>query len=160
MASTWSPIDGSSHGHSMSSIPLRPYGTEKHGVLGRDVSRNLLHRSNSHGRPGITLISSSIHLNQLSGDLPLLGKPTMKKGFYYSNLKMAILSFICLALGTLVVFHESISWYLGVGNDQLIVFGFLLSTMNLCFGSVAPILFVLMEARSGESTKVSRTTSL
>ncbi|KAF4780553.1 hypothetical protein HER10_EVM0012827 [Colletotrichum scovillei] len=142
-----SPIDGFSHGHSMSSISLRPYGTEEHGMLGRDVSRNLLHRSSSHGRPGIAPTSSSTHLNQLSGYLPLLGKPTIKKGFYYSDLEMAILSFICLTLETLVVFHESIS----VGNDQLIVFGFLLSTMHLCLGSVAPILFVLMEARFGDS---------
>ncbi|UQC83247.1 uncharacterized protein CLUP02_08741 [Colletotrichum lupini] len=76
----------------------------------------------------------------------------MKKRFYYSDPGMAILSFIYLALGILVVSHESISWYLGVGNNQLIVVGFLLSITSLCLGSVAPILFILIEARFGKST--------
>ncbi|KAK0382422.1 hypothetical protein CLIM01_00235 [Colletotrichum limetticola] len=76
----------------------------------------------------------------------------MKKRFYYSDPGMAILSFIYLALGILVVSHESISWYLGVGNNQLIVVEFLLSITSLCLGSVAPNLFILIEARFGEST--------
>ncbi|KAK1446166.1 hypothetical protein CMEL01_10409 [Colletotrichum melonis] len=76
----------------------------------------------------------------------------MKKRFYCSDPGMAILSFIYLALGILVVSHESISWYLGVGNNQLIVVEFLLSITSLCLGSVAPNLFILIEARFGEST--------
>ncbi|KAK1533763.1 hypothetical protein CPAR01_10471 [Colletotrichum paranaense] len=76
----------------------------------------------------------------------------MKKRFYCSDPEMAILFSICLALGILVVSHESISWYLGVGNNQLIVVGFLLSIMSICLGSVAPNLFILIEAIFGEST--------
>ena len=47
---------------------------------------------------------------------------------------------------------ESISWRLGLKNYQLIVVGFLLSIMNLSLGSVAPTLFLLLEARFGSST--------
>ena len=51
-----------------------------------------------------------------------------------------------------MVANESISWRLGVGNRQLIVVGFLLSIMNLCLGSLAPTLFLLLEAKFGQST--------
>ncbi|KAK1731509.1 hypothetical protein CaCOL14_003643 [Colletotrichum acutatum] len=117
----------------------------------RDALWDLEHTS-SHDGPSVTPTSFKTHLNQLSGDLPLLGKPTTKKRIYYLGLGTAVLFSICLALGILVVSHESISWYLGVGNNQLVVVGLLLSIMSLCLGSVTPTLFVLLEARFGEFT--------
>ncbi|KAL3306718.1 hypothetical protein RB213_010851 [Colletotrichum asianum] len=65
---------------------------------------------------------------------------------------MAIIAFACLALSVLVVSNGYISWYLGVSNRQLIVIGFLLSIMSLCLASVTPTLFILLEARFGNST--------
>ncbi|KAL9602407.1 MAG: hypothetical protein Q9219_001830 [cf. Caloplaca sp. 3 TL-2023] len=58
----------------------------------------------------------------------------------------------CLALGLTVVGSETVSWHLGQDNRQLIILGFLLSIMNLCLGSVTPLLFLLLEARFGPST--------
>jgi hypothetical protein len=55
-------------------------------------------------------------------------------------------------IAIVVVANESISWRLGVGTNQLIVIGFLLSIMNLCLASVASPLFLLIEARFGRST--------
>lgn len=84
--------------------------------------------------------------------IPPLGKPTMKKRFHILDVLAAGLSLICLALTITAVANESISWRLGVKNYQLIVVGFLLSIMNLSLGSVAPTLFLLLEARFGPST--------
>ncbi|KAH9243233.1 hypothetical protein K456DRAFT_28566 [Colletotrichum gloeosporioides 23] len=89
---------------------------------------------------------------QFSENVPLLGKPARKRMFYNSDIAMAIIAFACLALSVLVVSNGYISWYLGVSNRQLIVIGFLLSIMSLCLASVTPTLFILLEARFGNST--------
>ncbi|ORY61619.1 uncharacterized protein BCR38DRAFT_411478 [Pseudomassariella vexata] len=84
-----------------------------------------------------------------------LGRPKAKKGIHTQDLWTAALSFTCLGLAILVVADDRIAWHLGQGDDdnnQLIVVGFLLSIMNLCTESVAPTLFLLMEARFGPST--------
>ncbi|KAL8725974.1 MAG: hypothetical protein Q9166_007007 [cf. Caloplaca sp. 2 TL-2023] len=47
------------------------------------------------------------------------------------------------------VANKRISWRLGPKDNQLIVLGFLLGIMDLCLGSVAPALFLLLEARFG-----------
>lgn len=81
-----------------------------------------------------------------------LGKPTVKKSIHIVDLLAAGVSLICLALAVIAVASESVSWRLGEGTNQLIVVGFLLSVMNLCLSSVAPRLFLLIEARFGRST--------
>ncbi|KAL8962204.1 MAG: hypothetical protein Q9193_001358 [Seirophora villosa] len=83
---------------------------------------------------------------------PPLGKPTRKRAFHVSHLTATGISLICLALALTAVADESVSWRLGVGTRQLIVVGFLLSIMNICLGSVAPTLYLLLEARFGSST--------
>lgn len=88
-------------------------------------------------------------------ELPLrsLGEPTTKKSFHVLHLLAAGLSLLCLALAIAGVANEDLSWRLGgKKNDQLIVLGFLLSIMNLCVGTVAPSLFLKLEARFGSST--------
>ena len=81
----------------------------------------------------------------------ILGKPAVKKTIHIRDILAAILSFVCLALAITVVANDNISWALGVQNRQLVVLGFLLSIMNLCLSSVAPVLFLLLEARFGPS---------
>ena len=81
-----------------------------------------------------------------------LGKPAVKKRFHTMDLLAMILSFLCLTVAVIVVADEKTSWHLGVGNHQLVILGFLLSIMNLCLGSVAPTLFLLVEVRFGPST--------
>ena len=82
-----------------------------------------------------------------------LGKPTVKKRLHLLDISAAGSSFICLALSTIAVANESVSWRLGVKNYQLIVTGFLISVMNLwCLASVAPTFFLLLEAKFGPST--------
>lgn len=55
-------------------------------------------------------------------------------------------------IAIVTVANENMSWRLGGGNRQLIVVGLLLSIMNLCLGSLAPTLFLLLEAKFGPST--------
>ncbi|KAI4129187.1 MAG: hypothetical protein LQ338_002346 [Usnochroma carphineum] len=83
---------------------------------------------------------------------PPLGRPTTKKRFHIVHLSAAIISLLCLALAITAVASEDVSWHLGVNNRQLIVLGFLLSIMNMCFSSVTPTLFLHLEARFGPST--------
>ncbi|KAF5027412.1 hypothetical protein F66182_489 [Fusarium sp. NRRL 66182] len=81
-----------------------------------------------------------------------IGRPWRKKKIHLTDLLSAIVALMCLALGIASVETEFISWYLGQGTYQLIVLGFLLSIMNLCFETVTPILFLLLEARFGNSS--------
>lgn len=83
---------------------------------------------------------------------PPLGKPTRKKKIHILDVLITLLSLLCLVIAIVTVENESISWRLGVENRQLIVVGFLLSIMNLCLGSLAPSLFLLLEATFGPST--------
>lgn len=83
---------------------------------------------------------------------PSLGKPVGKKRVHSIDILAASISFLCLALAVTAVANTHVSWLLGQGTDQLIVLGFLLSIMNLCLGSVATALFLLLEARYGKST--------
>jgi hypothetical protein len=81
-----------------------------------------------------------------------IGVPTAKKRLYIKDLLAAALSLVCFALSFTAVANNEVSWRLGKGTNQLIVLGFLLSVMNLCLSSVAPTLFLLLEARFGSST--------
>ena len=83
---------------------------------------------------------------------PSLGKPTRKKKFHIKDVLITLLSLLCLVIAIVTVANETISWRLGVGNRQLIVLGFLLSIMNLCLSSLAPTLFLLLEAKFDPST--------
>ncbi|KAK1701345.1 hypothetical protein BDP55DRAFT_18036 [Colletotrichum godetiae] len=153
MSILWSPIDGSFDRRNDSSRPPRTLETEEDIALDTELSGNLLHdRQNKHDRQNMATVTSDAHIHQLSGDVSLLGRPAIKKSIYKSDVAAAATSMVCLALGILAVSHESISWRLGVGNNQLIVVGFLLSAMSLCLASVTPTLFILVEARYGEST--------
>ncbi|ETS82822.1 hypothetical protein PFICI_04698 [Pestalotiopsis fici W106-1] len=90
--------------------------------------------------------------NGLLNNIPRLGKPTVKKIFYASDMVIAAISTICCTFSIIVVANESISWRLGTKNNQLIIVGFLISIMNMCLTSVAPILFISLENRFGSST--------
>jgi hypothetical protein len=89
---------------------------------------------------------------QKPSTLEALGKPAAKKRIHTIDILSAILSLLCLILAVVAVASESVSWHLGVGTNQLIVVGFLLSIMNICLASVASHLFLLIEARFGRST--------
>lgn len=81
-----------------------------------------------------------------------LGVPIVKKRLHISHVLAAVVSLICLALAITAVANVKVSWLLGQKNYQLIVVGFLLSVMNLCYDSTAPSLFLQVEARYGPST--------
>lgn len=80
-----------------------------------------------------------------------LGKPRRKKRLHAMDIIAASISLISLFIAIMTVADARISWYLGTGNRQLIVIGFLLSVMNLCLGTVTPMFFLLLEARFGSS---------
>lgn len=80
-----------------------------------------------------------------------LGKPKSKNRISISDLSGAALSLVCLAMSVMAVADETVSWRLGVANNQLIVVGFLLNIMNLCLASVTSTFFLLIEARFGSS---------
>ncbi|KUJ16730.1 uncharacterized protein LY89DRAFT_669192 [Mollisia scopiformis] len=80
------------------------------------------------------------------------GVPTVKNRLYIKDLLAAAISLVCFALSFIAVENNEVSWRLGQGTNQLVVLGFLLSIMNLCLGSVAPTLFLLLEAKFGSST--------
>ena len=88
----------------------------------------------------------------LQESLPPLGKPIRKKKIHILDVLITLLSLLCLVTAIVTVANESISWRLGIGTRQLIVLGFLLSIMNLCLGSLTPTLFLLLEAKFGQST--------
>ncbi|KAK1478449.1 hypothetical protein CCUS01_04794 [Colletotrichum cuscutae] len=105
--------------------------------------------TNSHTRAST---ASPSPIGQSSGDDTSLGKPSRKRMYHVMDIAAAFVALACLALSILVVSNDHLSWYLGTGNRQLIVIGFLLSIMNLCLGSVTPTFFLLLEARVGNST--------
>lgn len=82
-----------------------------------------------------------------------LGKPTKKQRLPLKDAATAVISLISCIAAVLVVSNETLSWKLGASgaNHQLIVIGVLLSIMSLCLGSVAPTLFLVLEARFGAS---------
>lgn len=80
------------------------------------------------------------------------GQPAKKSRLQSIDLLVAGSSLVCLGLAITAVANETVSWYLGRKNHQLIVVGFLLSIMNLCLGSIAPTFFLILEARFGPST--------
>ncbi|KAI0552559.1 hypothetical protein F4679DRAFT_534560 [Xylaria curta] len=96
--------------------------------------------------------ASASHDTDHRSSVPHLGEPTAKKRLSYRDAATLLVSLISLGLAVWVVASESMSWRLGVANNQLIVIGFLLSIMNLCLASVTPTLFALLEARLGPST--------
>ena len=81
-----------------------------------------------------------------------LGVPSVKRRLHVSHVLAALVSLMCLALAVTAVANVKVSWLLGQKNYQLIVVGFLLSIMNLCLDSIAPSLFLQLEARYGPST--------
>ncbi|KAI0486637.1 hypothetical protein F4859DRAFT_466361 [Xylaria cf. heliscus] len=112
-------------------------------------------RYDTTGRPllgdqqGKTMFVS--HQSDYGSSMPALGKPTAKTSLSLRGVSAFLISLICLGLTVWAVASDSASWYLGVGNNQLIVVGFLISTMNLCLNSVTPTLFLLLEAKIGPS---------
>jgi hypothetical protein len=101
-----------------------------------------------HSRNASTTSASSL---QYKSSISPIGKPTVKKWIHNADLIAATVSLACLAFAVTAVASESVSWRLAQGTNQLIVVGFLLSIMNLLLGSVAPRLFLLLEARFGQS---------
>ena len=83
---------------------------------------------------------------------PRLGEPSAKPLLSVSHTAACCVSVLCSVVAVVCVADQQISWYLGIGNRQLIVLGFLLSIMNLCLGTVSPFLLLLLEARFGKST--------
>ena len=80
-----------------------------------------------------------------------LGKPCAKKRLELSDFIVLCLSLVCLLVAIIAIADNCASFTLGTTN-QLIVSGFLLSIMNLCFSKVTPTLFLHLEARYGRSS--------
>ncbi|KAL8710647.1 MAG: hypothetical protein Q9220_004871 [cf. Caloplaca sp. 1 TL-2023] len=89
---------------------------------------------------------------QLKSSTTPLGVPSQKQRVHKLHVLTAVVALISMASAILAVASETVSWYLGQNNHQLIVLGFLLGIMNLCLGSFTPTFFLLIEAKYGSST--------
>ncbi|MCJ1337916.1 hypothetical protein MMC09_003200 [Bachmanniomyces sp. S44760] len=84
-------------------------------------------------------------------DGPALGKPRAKPFLNVIDVLAVVVSIASLIAAICVITPDlAPSWRLGF-EGQIIVIGFLLSIMNLCMMRVAPILFLNLEARWGNS---------
>lgn len=80
-----------------------------------------------------------------------LGELQPKKVVSLPNLSAVVISLLCLVLSiTTITPHLSIAWHLGY-SGQIVVFGFLLGTMNLCALTILPYASLLIEAHFGLS---------
>jgi hypothetical protein len=80
-----------------------------------------------------------------------LGKPQSKAYFSTIDLLVVLLSLACLTIAVCVVTPRlTLSWSLGF-DQQIVVIGFLMSIMAMCMKSIAPNLFMILEAKWGDS---------
>lgn len=138
-----------------SSSPNRGYGAREDDLLYGNVSGHLLDDLQSdYDLHSTDFLRSSAgpSLSARQSTMRPLGKPRAKKRITNSDLSAAAISLVCLVMAIISVGNETVSWRLGIANNQLIVVGFLLSIMNLCLGSVTPTFCLLIEARFGYST--------
>lgn len=138
-----------------SSTPNGAYGVREADLWYGNVSGHLLDdlQSDNDQHDTYPIRSSadpSFHVCQSA--MQPLGKPREKNRISNSDLAATTISLACLAMAIISVGNETVSWRLGVANNQLIVVGFLLSIMNLCLGSVTSTFCLLIEARFGCST--------
>lgn len=91
------------------------------------------------------------HAPILSKDIPGFGEPRRKKLVEIADAAAVVISLVLFALAFITVSPStSIPWKLGL-TRQFQIIGLLLSVMNLCLLSLAPKIFVLVEARFGHS---------
>ncbi|KAL8941150.1 MAG: hypothetical protein Q9216_002415 [Gyalolechia sp. 2 TL-2023] len=134
--------------------PVSPLASSTNGGIGRLTPSHRRPRTESlvDRQKLLPAWNSSLNSSNRQPASPALGKPATKKRFHVPHLVAAAIAITCLVLAITAVANESISWRLGRNNYQLIVLGFLLSIMNLSLSSVAPLLFLVLEARFGSST--------
>ena len=93
----------------------------------------------------------SAHAPLLPKDRPDFGEPRRKKLIEIADIVAVVVSLLLFATALITVSPStSIPWKLGL-TRQFQILGLLLSAMNLCFSSLAPKIFVLVEARFGHS---------
>lgn len=149
----WDPLSDNTYEHG---LELTDYAN--HGSLDIDSAHHDGNHADIQQRslPLVDMVpaasSGSLEVDHASKDNPPLGIPATKKRFRARDTIVGAISLFSLAMAVLSVANESVSWHLGVGNDQLIVVGFLMSIMSLCLNTVAPNLFLLLEAKFGSST--------
>jgi len=91
-------------------------------------------------------------LPQRNAEAFTVGKPRSKPVFEWIDFGALLCSLACLIASICVVTPKlSLAWRLGY-DLQIVVIGFLLSIMNLCFKRIAPIIFPILEARWGRSS--------
>ena len=91
------------------------------------------------------------HAPLLSKDRPGFGEPRRKKLIEIADIVAVVVSLVLFAIAFITVSPStSVPWKLGL-TRQFQIIGLLLSGMNLCFLSLAPKIFVLVEARFGHS---------
>lgn len=82
---------------------------------------------------------------------PALGKPQSTAYFSTIDLLAVFSSLACLVIAICVVTPRlTLSWRLGY-EGQIVVIGFLMSIMAICMKSIAPTLFMILEAKWGDS---------
>ncbi|KAK4220854.1 hypothetical protein QBC38DRAFT_493272 [Podospora fimiseda] len=80
-----------------------------------------------------------------------LGTPSKRKRIANSHAAAFMVSLICLALGVLTI-HPKIGWAWNLGfKYQIVAIGLLLSMMGKCTDHVFSFVFLLVEARFGQS---------
>ena len=126
---------------------LRPYVHCRGKTHDIDEQEELIHE---HGMYPVSTVSRTASPGRKPFITPL-GSPATKKRLHMKSCLAAALSCLCLVAAITTVADKNVSWFLGVGTNQLIVLGFLLSVMNLCLDSVTPTLFLHLEAKIGPS---------
>lgn len=87
--------------------------------------------------------------NQSSRDT--LGKPQKKKRLDTFDALAFLIALASLALAICAITPRlSLAWRLGF-DGQIVLIGFLLSVMNICFKRIFTNTFILLEARYGQS---------
>ena len=91
------------------------------------------------------------HTPLLSKNIPGFGEPRRKKLIEIADIVAVVVSLVLFAIAFITVSPStSIPWKLGL-TRQFQIIGLLLSAMNQCLLSLAPKIFVLVEARFGHS---------
>jgi len=105
--------------------------------------------------PLITSLENENHRSGSEIDIqPRLGKPTKKSRLVWLgwlDILAATITTLCFAVSAIII-DSRLPFAANVGySNQIVAIGFLLGVMNQCLQRILPYLFLLIEARYGQS---------
>ena len=102
--------------------------------------------------PLITSLENENHRSGSEIDIqPRLGKPTKKSRLGWLDILAVTITALCFAVSAIII-GSRLPFAANVGySNQIVAIGFLLGVMNQCLQRILPSLFLLIEARYGQS---------